>query len=53
MKYANLDNILCWVGNLIILSALFYVVFVLGHSGWWFAIFVIFHFTESHKQYDN
>lgn len=35
------------VGNLVLFGAIWYAVFVLDHSGWWFAFLLIFHFTRS------
>jgi phosphatidylglycerophosphate synthase len=46
MENHNITNILSVIGNLIILGALFYVVFILGYSGWWFALFLLFHFRS-------
>ncbi len=35
-----LDSILACIYNLTILGATYYIVFVLGHSGWWFLLAV-------------
>jgi len=37
------------IGNLAIFGAIYYAVFFLGHSGWWFAFLLVFHFSEGEE----
>ncbi len=46
------DNACVLVGNLALFAAIWYAVFILNHSGWWFAFLLLFHFspTKSDKK---
>lgn len=43
------ENLFILIGNIFILGAIYYAVFFLGYSGWWFALFLIFNFSASSK----
>lgn len=46
MNKENFENFLIVVGNLVWISMLWYAVFILDHSGWWFALVFLFHFRH-------
>lgn len=49
MKTLNVASVV--FGNVIIFLALYYAVFILGNSGWWFAFLLVFNF--SYKDDEN
>ena len=52
MNEENFENLLIVVGNLVWISMLWYAVFILGHSGWWFALIFLFHFRRRKESQD-
>lgn len=47
MKNNWSEDLMILVGNLGLFGAIYYAVFFLGHSGWWFAFLLAFHFSRS------
>lgn len=46
MQEDTLENLMILIGNLILFGAIWYAVFILGHSGWWFALILVIHFKS-------
>lgn len=44
------ENLMMLIGNLVMFGAIWYAVFILGHSGWWFAFLVLFHFSRRNEE---
>lgn len=53
MKNDWSENLMMLVGNLVLFGAIWYAVFILGHSGWWFAFLLLWHFSRSKEDKED
>lgn len=46
MQEDTLENLMILIGNCFLFGAIWYAVFILGHSGWWFALILVINFHK-------